>query len=443
MKFNKWTLGLAAVGAVSLTSAARAEEKPNYLQTSVATTTLSGYVDTSINWNIGTGDANVPGYAYNTPAKQDGFNLNSVKVTLNKAEDDSEWASGYNVDLFMGPDANILGTSAIGGVAGTDFAIKQAYVMLRTPIGTGIDWKLGLWDTIIGYESTEDPNNPNYTRSYGYSIEPTSHTGLQGTYKVNDMLSLTAGIANTTGPVIGGASVNPNNVGGVGQITLGRANPPKAETYKTYLASVAFTAPTNWGFISGSAFYAGFINGWSGGAATVGTTQNFYVGTTINTPLDKLKIGASYDYFDIPKQTYTTTPGATPTGVSEAYANALDLYATFQATEKMSVNTRMEYFWQSESRGPGSTGSAFGNPSKVFAITETVQYDLWKNVLSRLELRWDHQAGSIPAAGGALPGGAYGGVANYIGGLNASSNAGVAGTKRNSWIVAANVIYKF
>ena len=48
MKFNKWTLGLAAVGAVSLTSAARAEEKPNYLQTTVATTDpqwLRGYLD--------------------------------------------------------------------------------------------------------------------------------------------------------------------------------------------------------------------------------------------------------------------------------------------------------------------------------------------------------------------------------------------------------------
>ncbi len=92
MKFNKWTLGLAAVGAVSLTSAARADEKPNYLQTSVATTTLSGYVDTSIEWDPGTGNAVVPGYSYNA-GKQDGFNLNSVVITLAKAEDETEWAA--------------------------------------------------------------------------------------------------------------------------------------------------------------------------------------------------------------------------------------------------------------------------------------------------------------------------------------------------------------
>jgi len=46
MKFNKWTLGLAAVGVVSLTSAARADEtKISQVQTALSDTTLSGYVD--------------------------------------------------------------------------------------------------------------------------------------------------------------------------------------------------------------------------------------------------------------------------------------------------------------------------------------------------------------------------------------------------------------
>ena len=53
MKFNKWTLGLAAVGAVSLTSVAQAEEKMNVLQTAMTSTTISGYVDTSMQWNPG------------------------------------------------------------------------------------------------------------------------------------------------------------------------------------------------------------------------------------------------------------------------------------------------------------------------------------------------------------------------------------------------------
>src|SRR5580692_5415999 len=141
MKFNKWTLGLAAVGAVSLSSAARADDVTNSLMTAVASTTISGYVDTSINWTPGTGNSFVPGYSYNAPSKADGFNLNSVKISLAKAEDETEWASGYQVDVFAGPDSGALGTTGSGVGAN----LKQAYVTLRTPIGTGIDWKLGLW----------------------------------------------------------------------------------------------------------------------------------------------------------------------------------------------------------------------------------------------------------------------------------------------------------
>jgi len=73
--------------------------------------------------------------------------------------------------------------------------LRQAYITLRMPVGSGIDWKVGVFDTIIGYESTSSPLNPNYTRSYGYSMEPTTHTGVLASYKVGDVLTLTAGVA--------------------------------------------------------------------------------------------------------------------------------------------------------------------------------------------------------------------------------------------------------
>ena len=52
------------------------------------------------------------------------------------------------------------------------------------------EWKVGVFDTIIGYESVASPNNPNYSRSYGQTIEPQTHTGLLGSYRVNDTISL-------------------------------------------------------------------------------------------------------------------------------------------------------------------------------------------------------------------------------------------------------------
>ena len=58
MRVNKWTWGLATAGLVSLpTLVAQAEEKPSPILTALSSTTISGYVNTSLNWKFGTGNA--------------------------------------------------------------------------------------------------------------------------------------------------------------------------------------------------------------------------------------------------------------------------------------------------------------------------------------------------------------------------------------------------
>ena len=57
------------------------------------------------------------------------------------------------------------------------------------PSATASTWKIGVFDSIIGYESVECPNNPNYTRSYGHTIEPQTHTGVLASYRFCDMFS--------------------------------------------------------------------------------------------------------------------------------------------------------------------------------------------------------------------------------------------------------------
>jgi hypothetical protein len=165
MKFNKWTVALAAVGVVSFASAAKAEEKTSSAVTALTPTSISGYVDTSMEWNFGTGNANVPPYKFNSPSKSDGFNLDVVQLRIEKALDEQEWAAGYRVDLWFGPDANSLGTQSSLSSGSSDFAVRQAYVALRAPLGNGLDFKVGVFDSIIGYESIEAGNNPNFTRS--------------------------------------------------------------------------------------------------------------------------------------------------------------------------------------------------------------------------------------------------------------------------------------
>src|ERR1043166_8013852 len=254
MKFNKWTMALAATGIVSLGSVAQAEEKASSVMTALSSTTLSGYVDTSAQWNPGTGNARLPDYKFGGSNKADGFNLDVIQLRIEKPLDEADWAAGYRVDLWAGPDANTLGTQSTLAGSTSDFAIRQAYVALRMPVGNGLDWKVGVFDSIIGYESVESGNNPNYTRSFGHSIEPQTHTGVLASYRFTDMISVSAGVANTTGPVINDRAQGPNFN------ALGNS---RAESYKTYMASISLTAPDNMGFLSGSTLYGGIVNGFS------------------------------------------------------------------------------------------------------------------------------------------------------------------------------------
>src|SRR3974390_2637434 len=201
MKCNAWTIALIGAGVVSLPAVTQADEATNAvpaLLTSLASTTLSGYVDTSAHWNPGTGNANLPAYAPNgTPGgtKADGFNLNVVALTLSKPVGEGDWGAGYNATLLFGPDAAGYNNSV--GSAKSDFSLKDAYVELRAPVGNGLDFKLGTFTEILGYEVYETGNNPNYTRSYGYEIEPTQLTGLIAAYQFSPTLSANAGVANT------------------------------------------------------------------------------------------------------------------------------------------------------------------------------------------------------------------------------------------------------
>src|SRR5262245_19608439 len=99
---NQRTAALAAAGLVSIAFCISAEES----QTSgalnpVTSSTLSGYVDTSAIWLMGTGQK-LYGRSFDQGSnsapgqnKQDGFNLNVASLTLEKTLDDGRWASGY------------------------------------------------------------------------------------------------------------------------------------------------------------------------------------------------------------------------------------------------------------------------------------------------------------------------------------------------------------
>ena len=407
MKFNKWTVGLAALGVVSLVSA-RADEAPaaapaaavqNYLETSTKGISISGYVDTSVEWAMYPGTERsaespigaIPFRSGVNSSKQDGFNMNVVELNIEKPLDEAPAASGFKIQLIAGPDAewyNQNNPNDPNSYADNGFAIKQAYVAVRAPVGNGIDFKIGVFDTIIGYEVFESGSNPNFTRSWGYNLEPTEHEGILASYKVNDNISASFGIANTLSPGIE-ARNNKDGPGGFDSFWC-----------KTYMASLTLTAPQSWGFLGGSALYAGFVQGFS----TAGDNSpnlsldddqlNFYMGAVINTPVAGLTAGLAYDYVD-----YSIARGP-----GNAEINNIGVYSTYKVTEKLSVSGRYEYGWRGNSTSGTGTISQGDLPNDTcyWGLTGTIQYDIWQNVISRLEIRHEEDSSFTESCGTGL-----------------------------------------
>jgi Putative beta-barrel porin-2, OmpL-like. bbp2 len=420
MKCNKWTMALAAAGVVSLGSVVQAEEAQHQVLTALSSTTLSGYIDTSATWKLGTdqGGGRLPGHVFDGADKMDGFNLDAIKLTLAKPLDEGQWAAGYNVDLIFGSNANFYQAVPNGGFGGiptantSDFAIKNAYVELRAPVGNGIDIKVGVFDTIIGYEVFDAVGNPNYSRSYGFALEPTQHTGILLSYKFTDWLSAAAGVANTAfGPI------NDRGVQGIGNTPI--------ESSKAYMGSVTVTLPDAAGSFAGSTFYVGVVNGFDGnsvfGAPNGETerTSSYYAGATVKTPLDGLAVGAAFDY----RTDFGSTmqPGLS---LPENKAYAVAGYLSYSPKDsKFKINDRVDY----TNADPGTwypagePGVSAMDPNRehLLSNTLTVDYSLWDNVITRGEFRWDHSlTGDRP----------FGGTDNPM---------------KNAFILAANIIYKF
>ena len=406
MKLSKWTKMLLSAGLVSIPAVLLADDAPapSTVLTALSATTLSGYVDTTAVWKFGTGNANMPGRTYDGPDVQDGFNLNVVSLTLDKPLDTSDWAAGYHVQMLMGPGATKRGTgiatAGSSGAIATDFSFNEAYVNLKVPVGNGLEIHVGQFGTYNGYEAYDTYKDPNWSRSYGFYIESSAHTGVSAYYKINDMFSVQAGIGN--------AAAYNNAVNGR----------QAYESKKAYLAMATFTAPESFGFAKGATLSGGYTVGdHQLDASTIASTGvpaggtrfnqgNLYVGGTLPLPVTGLSLGFAYDY------TYGQT-------MASDYANATALYLMY-TMDKWTFANRFDYATGSSGVFDGVANS--NQADQLFSETFTVGYSLWKNVITRGEFRWDHSCSGDRPYGGTVSG---------------------EPANKNAVSVALNIIYQF
>ena len=189
------SIALLTVGLLCAAES-HAEESENQVITAISGTTLSGYVDTSMNWQFGDKKTSA-GRVNDAADRQNGFNFNVAQIRFSKEldEESSVWSAGYAAALLMGPTASEMSYAGGNG----DFALQHAYVDLRAPVGNGLDFRFGAFESLIGFEALETYDNPNYSRSYGSYLAHGQSVGGLASYEFDLngwLLGLSAGIAN-------------------------------------------------------------------------------------------------------------------------------------------------------------------------------------------------------------------------------------------------------
>jgi hypothetical protein len=179
--------------------------------------------------------------------------------------------------------------------------------------------------------------------------------------------------------------------------------------------------------------------GYNGATYRGGNQVNYYAGLTLNTPVKQLTTGFAFDYVQNYNGGdtgdaivgYVVPATIPPTPIINYYDKDVDVmafgtYVTYKATDKLSFNARGEYVEADHFDYDYSPGSFSVN---LVELTGTVEYDLWANVVSRLEVRWDqNMSGKVNIL--------FSENGHYI-----SSNAPV--TERESVGLYANIVYKF
>lgn len=165
---------------------------------------ISGFVQASYFYNTahpadGVSDA----YLWN--AKDNSFSINKVKVTIaGKPVERSgeEWGASFRTSLIWGEDSGNLNTGSPG--AGFE-ALREAYVELNAPIGTGLNIKAGQLISLLNWESGDGgAANPNFSQGnqWWYTGNGPS-AGVQLGYTFTDKVSLNVRVQNGlfAGPV--------------------------------------------------------------------------------------------------------------------------------------------------------------------------------------------------------------------------------------------------
>lgn len=314
---------------------------------------LSGFVTASYFYDTSRpSDRKSNGYLWNT--SENSFTLNKVKLTLASPPAErsgDKWSAGYRASLIWGEDSAVVNTG--GEVQGLE-NLREAYVEVNAPLGTGLNIKAGQLISLLNYESGDGgAANANFSQGYQwYYTGNGPSAGVQLGYTFTDWLDLKVRVQNG---IYAGAI--DNNSGKAYMAALG-IKPAK----DLWLSLIGFQSHESEGFsVAGASVLAGY---------------------QVCKPLG---VGLELDYF-----TFDPDPA------SSKDIWSIGTWVTYDFTPSVSLAFRAEYLDDKDGFGINGVGFRSGQSisspdanGDLSSLTLTLNYKPVPNIKIQPEIRWD------------------------------------------------------
>jgi len=136
---------------------------------------------------LGGDNAGINGRFYPFHPDHNSFALDQVWWEIER-EINEDNRGGFRFDTAYGKTAALLGgPNNRSNRDDSAFYISQGYVQYLAPVGDGVTFKLGKFNTLIGTEVAQSPYNWNITRGSVYNLlEPIDHIGILAQYGFGD-----------------------------------------------------------------------------------------------------------------------------------------------------------------------------------------------------------------------------------------------------------------
>jgi TolA-binding protein len=167
--------------------------------------TLDFWRDTTVNLTVD----GYYGYNFNRPlgginllraydVLSNNFSLNQAAVIFEQAPNvDAGRRFGERLDLQFGQATETVQGSAVNELRPQVYRhIWQAYGTYVAPLGAGLTVDFGKFAGALGYETNYTKDNFNYSRSYFFNFLPFYHFGFRTAYPLNDKFTATYWLVN-------------------------------------------------------------------------------------------------------------------------------------------------------------------------------------------------------------------------------------------------------